>query len=63
MMVPSRARMIVGLRSVTSPSLAESWHAVSHELQKFRFFSRLGPIRHDHDYAIHTIDIIVVIVC
>jgi hypothetical protein len=42
---------------------AQEWHAVAHELQKFFFFSRLGPIRHDHDYALHMIDIMVTIVC
>ena len=35
----------------------QRWDAAAHQLEQLLFFSLLRPIRHDHDYAAHKIDI------
>jgi hypothetical protein len=51
--VPSRARIMIGIRAVTSASLCKVGTRL-YKFEKFRFFSGPRPIRHDGNHADHT---------
>ncbi len=45
-------------RAISDESLlAQSRNAISHKIEKFRLSLRLRPIRHNHNYAAHTLKI------
>ena len=55
MIVPSFARIITGMRSVTRPSMPQGRHAIAHEFKNLGFPARLRPIRDDTNNARHRI--------
>ena len=57
--VPSRARMMIGVRSVTSASLRNVWNPISHQVQRFVFLPGLGTIGDNDNDPVHNSDIMI----